>query len=162
RPATCSSGCASRSDGERAAAAAVRGVSYPRVASLRTAESFRAHLDRAGIRLGFDAEVAAGPSSPLGQPIDVDGVRVGNRFCILPMEGWDGTAEGEPSPLTERRWRHFGISGAKLIWGGEAVAVRPEGRANPNQLLMSERSLPALARLREHLVAAHRERFGTL
>jgi len=135
-------------------------VSYPRIASLRTAESFRAHLDQSGIRLGFDSEVAAGDSSPLAQPIEVDGVRVGNRYCILPMEGWDGTADGQPTPLTERRWRHFGVSGAKLIWGGEAVAVRPEGRANPNQLLMSEATLPALARLREHLVSAHRERFG--
>jgi NADPH2 dehydrogenase len=135
-------------------------MSYPRVASFRTADAFRAHLDRAGIRLGLDAEVEAGPSSPLAQPIEVDGVRLGNRFCILPMEGWDGTVEGEPSALTERRWRHFGLSGAKLIWGGEAVAVRPEGRANPNQLLISPATLPSLARLREILVAAHRERFG--
>jgi 2,4-dienoyl-CoA reductase-like NADH-dependent reductase (Old Yellow Enzyme family) len=133
---------------------------YPRVASLRTADALRAHLDRSGIPLGFDAELAAAASSPLAAPIEVDGVRVGNRFCILPMEGWDGTGDGEPSDLTERRWRHFGISGAKLIWGGEAVAVREEGRANPNQLLIGPRSQKSLARLREHLVAAHRERFG--
>jgi 2,4-dienoyl-CoA reductase-like NADH-dependent reductase (Old Yellow Enzyme family) len=76
------------------------------------------------------------------------------------MEGWDGTPEGAPSELTRRRWRHFGISGAKLIWGGEAVAVRAEGRANPNQLLISPDRQGDLARLREHLVAAHRERFG--
>jgi 2,4-dienoyl-CoA reductase-like NADH-dependent reductase (Old Yellow Enzyme family) len=31
-------------------------------------------------------------------------VRVGNRFCVLPMEGWDGTRDGEPSELTIRRW----------------------------------------------------------
>ncbi len=53
------------------------------------------------------------------------------------MEGWDGTPDGEPSDLTRRRWRNFGISGAKLIWGGEAVAVRADGRANPNQLLIT-------------------------
>ena len=78
-----------------------------------------------------------------------DGVRVGNRFCILPMEGWDGTRDGEPSELTRRRWRNFGISGAKLIWGGEAVAVRHDGRANPNQLLMTPATQPAIAALRE-------------
>jgi len=97
---------------------------YRRVATLRTPEDFRAHLDEIRVRVGFDAELASGASSPLGRPIDVDGVRVGNRFCILPMEGWDGTREGQPSELTERRWRHFGISGAKLIWGGEAAPRR--------------------------------------
>jgi 2,4-dienoyl-CoA reductase-like NADH-dependent reductase (Old Yellow Enzyme family) len=136
-------------------------VSFPRIAALRTAEAFRAHLDRSGIALGFDPTVASGPTSPLAQPLEVDGARVGNRFCILPMEGWDGTKEGAPSALTERRWRNFGASGAKLIWGGEAVAVRAEGRANPNQLLMSATSQTTLGHLREQLVAAHRERFGT-
>ena len=72
------------------------------------------------------------------------------------MEGWDGTHVGEPSDLTRRRWKRFGSSGAKLIWGGEAVAVRHDGRANPNQLLMSQTHEPALASLREDLVAAHR------
>ena len=112
-------------------------MSYPRVASLKTAPAFRAHLDRSAIPLEFDDELVPPPASPLAAPIEVDGVRVGNRFCILPMEGWDGTPDGEPSDLTRRRWRHFGISGAKLIWGGEAVAVRHDGRANPHQLMLS-------------------------
>ena len=133
---------------------------YPRVATLKTAAAFRAHLERSGIPLAFDAALAAPGETPLALPIDVQGVRVGNRFCILPMEGWDGTRDGEPSDLTRRRWRHFGISGAKLMWGGEAVAVRHDGRANPNQLLMTPATQPALAALRETLVAAHRERFG--
>jgi 2,4-dienoyl-CoA reductase-like NADH-dependent reductase (Old Yellow Enzyme family) len=135
-------------------------VSYPRVASFKTAEAFRAHLQRSGIDLGFDDERASAEESPLAAPLVVDDVRVGNRFCILPMEGWDGTREGAPSDLTRRRWRHFGTSGAKLIWGGEAVAVRADGRANPNQLLMSARTQPGLALLREELVRAHCERFG--
>jgi NADPH2 dehydrogenase len=134
---------------------------YPRIASLKTADLFRAHLERSGIPLAFDEALAAPPNSPLAQPIDVDGVRVGNRFCILPMEGWDGTRDGEPSDLTRRRWRHFGTSGAKLMWGGEAVAVRHDGRANPHQLMMSTRTAAAIAALREELVAAHRQRFGS-
>jgi 2,4-dienoyl-CoA reductase-like NADH-dependent reductase (Old Yellow Enzyme family) len=76
------------------------------------------------------------------------------------MEGWDGTADGEPGELTRRRWQHFGESGAKLIWGGEAVAVRHDGRANPNQLLLTDRTQAAIASLREDLVAAHREHHG--
>jgi 2,4-dienoyl-CoA reductase-like NADH-dependent reductase (Old Yellow Enzyme family) len=130
------------------------------VASLKTAAAFRAHLERGGIPLQFDDQLADPAVSPLGQPIDVDGVHVGNRFCILPMEGWDGTASGEPSDLTRRRWRNFGISGAKLIWGGEAVAVRHDGRANPNQLLITPQTQGPIAALREELIASHRERFG--
>jgi 2,4-dienoyl-CoA reductase-like NADH-dependent reductase (Old Yellow Enzyme family) len=134
--------------------------SYPRVASLKTASAFREHLRACGAALPFDETLAAPGASPLAQPFELEGVRVGNRFCILPMEGWDGTPDGEPSDLTTRRWTHFGESGAKLIWGGEAVAVRHDGRANPNQLLLTERTQPAIARLRERLVASHRERFG--
>jgi NADPH2 dehydrogenase len=136
------------------------GSPYPRIASLKTAAAFRAHLEREAIPLAFDAELCPPASSPLGAPLEVDGARVGNRFCILPMEGWDGTEEGAPSDLTRRRWRNFGLSGAKLIWGGEAAAVRPDGRANPNQLLIVERTKKSIAALRELLVAAHRERFG--
>jgi NADPH2 dehydrogenase len=138
----------------------VSATTYPRLATFRTAESFRDYLRRERIPLELDDTLLAAGKSPLAEPLDVDGVRVGNRFCILPMEGWDGTADGEPSPLTERRWAHFGQSGAKLIWGGEAVAVRAEARANPNQLLITPKTQGALARLRETLVTAHRERFG--
>jgi 2,4-dienoyl-CoA reductase-like NADH-dependent reductase (Old Yellow Enzyme family) len=134
---------------------------YPRVAALKTAAAFRAHLERSGIPLAFDDELAPPAESPLARPIEAGRVRVGNRFCVLPMEGWDGTREGEPSDLTRRRWRHFGISGAKLMWGGEAVAVRHDGRANPHQLMMCERTQRPIARLREALVNAHRDRFGS-
>ncbi len=134
---------------------------WPRVATLKTAAAFRAHLDKAGIDLEFDEHLQSGSDAPLARPLRAGAVRVGNRFCILPMEGWDGTSDGEPSDLTRRRWRHFGLSGAKLIWGGEAVAVRSEARANPNQLVINERTQPSLAALRSELVAAHLEAFGS-
>jgi 2,4-dienoyl-CoA reductase-like NADH-dependent reductase (Old Yellow Enzyme family) len=136
-------------------------VTWRRVATLRTPAELRAHLHESGIALDLDDSVDPPSSSPFAQPLSVDGETVGNRFCILPMEGWDGTPEGEPSDLTRRRWRHFGISGAKLIWGGEAVAVRHDGRANPSQLVIGDATLGAIARLREELVAAHVERFGS-
>jgi 2,4-dienoyl-CoA reductase-like NADH-dependent reductase (Old Yellow Enzyme family) len=136
-------------------------TSFPRVASFRTADAFRAYLTRAAIPLQFDDELVPPPDAPLARPFVLNDMRVGNRFCILPMEGWDGTPGGEPSELTCRRWRHFGISGAKLIWGGEAVAVRADGRANPNQLMLVPGTQGALGRLRHELVSAHCERFGT-
>ena len=135
--------------------------SYKRVASLKTPDAFGAHLDELGVELGFDDDLQRPGASVLAQPFELGGVRVGNRFCVLPMEGWDGTRDGRPSELTTRRWRNFGRSGAKLIWGGEAVAVRADGRANPNQLLISEETLPDLNALREALVAAHVGRFGS-
>jgi NADPH2 dehydrogenase len=134
--------------------------SWARVATLRTAEAFRRHLYAGGIALPFDDALARPAESPFARPLERDGLRVGNRFCILPMEGWDGTADGQPTELTRRRWRNFGVSGAKLIWGGEATAVRHDGRANPCQLVASARTGEALARLREELVAAHEERHG--
>ena len=75
------------------------------MASLKTADALRAHLRRHDIPLPFDDELAPAGESPLAQPIEVDGVRVGNRFCILPMEGWDGTRDGRPASSPRRRWR---------------------------------------------------------
>lgn len=136
-------------------------MNYPQVASLNTAEAFKNRTDELGIELPLDEEIATGSESPLAQRrVLRTGSAIGNRFAVLPMEGWDGTDDGRPTALTTRRWTNFGRSGAKLIWGGEAVAVRQDGRANPHQLLMSEASWEEIARLREALVAAHEDRFG--
>jgi NADPH2 dehydrogenase len=134
--------------------------SFPRIAALKTAATFREHLTRNAISLDFDDQLLPPEQSPLAQPFELDGIRVGNRFCVLPMEGWDGTPGGKASELTIRRWRNFGRGGAKLIWGGEAVAVRHDGRANPNQLLLTPENQKSIADLRETLIGAHRERFG--
>jgi NADPH2 dehydrogenase len=136
-------------------------MAYPKIASLRTVEQFRAHLEALGLALPFDEQLESGPGAPLAQPITADGLTIGNRFCVLPMEGWDGQPDGHPSELTRRRWQRFGLSGAKLIWGGEAAAVRPDGRANPNQLLISRDTLPELAGLRQALVQTHVEAYGS-
>ena len=122
---------------------------------------FRAHLARFAAECPCDSAPLAGESSPLARELVAGRLRAGNRWVVHPMEGWDGTEDGRPSELTRRRWRNFGESGAKLIWGGEAVAVRADGRANPNQLVLSDATLSSIAALREELVAAHRVRFGT-
>ena len=131
-------------------------TTYRRIATLKTPSAFAEYLAALGVDLPFDAQVQTGADAPLAQPYRLPaGSIIGNRWAILPMEGWDGTSDGRPSELTIRRWRRFGASGAKLIWGGEAVAVRHDGRANPNQLLVNEANLGALAALRQALVAEH-------
>jgi 2,4-dienoyl-CoA reductase-like NADH-dependent reductase (Old Yellow Enzyme family) len=136
-------------------------MAYPRVASLKTHEAFVDRLTELGLDMPSDSEILAGERSPLAKPIHVDGLDVGNRFCVLPMEGWDGTDDGRPTDLTRRRWRNFGISGAKWIWGGEAVAVQHDGRANPNQLVINEANAGEIESLKDELFEAHAERFGT-
>ena len=137
------------------------GLEIPRVASLRTVQHFQQHLQSLGLTIPCDQELTIGGASPLAQPLQKGEFKIGNRIAIHPMEGWDGTADGNPSESTIRRWRRFGQSGAKLIWGGEAVAVRHEGRANPNQLLMADHTLKGLAHLRAVLIDAHVQTTGT-
>lgn len=128
---------------------------------LRDVESFRSHLAKLQIEIPCDDELSFGDSSPLAQPIHRSGIHLGNRFAIHPMEGWDGTADGRPTALTFRRWKHFGLSGAKLIWGGEAVAVRHDGRANPNQLAINQHSSEDLNALLETVITEHRNVTGS-
>jgi 2,4-dienoyl-CoA reductase-like NADH-dependent reductase (Old Yellow Enzyme family) len=134
---------------------------FPKVGSLGGIAGFRTHLATLGIDIPCDDIVASGSASPLAAPLEIAGMRIGNRLSVNPMEGWDGETDGRPSENTIRRWRRFGLSGAKLIWGGEAVAVCPEGRANPNQLYMAAHTQSAIAGLREALIAAHRQSVGS-
>ena len=117
---------------------------HPQVKNLRTLDALRSHLDALGVSLPVDDVVVA--DGPLAAPIDIAGIGVApNRFAILPMEGWDGTEDGGATDLVRRRWSRFGASGAGLVWG-EATAVRRDGRANPNQLVID-----GIAGLRELL-----------
>lgn len=134
---------------------------FSKIAQLKSVESFRTRLAELGLDLPVDDDIeSAASGSPLAQPARIGPFPIGNRWCIQPMEGWDAQPDGSPSELTLRRWRNFGLSGAKLIWGGEAAAVRPDGRANPHQTLAVPENVGGLAALRDALVVAHRERFG--
>lgn len=135
--------------------------SYPKIGSLKDVAAFRARVRELGANLPCDDRIlSASEGSPMGQPIETDGFRIGNRWCIHAMEGWDGTPAGEPSEHTIRRWEHFGASGAKLIWGGEAFAVQGDGRANPLQIGIVddnvERAEKGLRNLLGTLLDAHR------
>jgi NADPH2 dehydrogenase len=133
---------------------------YVKVKSLATPAGFKENLQGMGLPMPCDDVLESGAASPLGSPLTIDGLTIGNRFAIHPMEGWDALEDGRPSDNTRRRWQRFGASGAKLIWGGEAVAVRPDGRANPNQLMLNDTTQGEIGAMRESLIAAHREVMG--
>lgn len=136
-----------------------------RIPSLKTVEDFRKHVASLGLDLPCEDTIATGAQSPLASPVEgisINGKRIGNRYAVQPMEGWDGTTSGSITPEVLRRWQRFGESGAKLIFGGEAMAVRPDGRANPNQLIIGDRTKADLAKLRDTLLTAHKERYGTV
>ncbi len=131
---------------------------YPKIAQLKTPDALRRRLRQLDVDLPLEDNVlSASQGSPLAGPATFGPREVGNRWAIHPMEGWDARKDGSPSDHTIRRWRRFGESGAKLIWGGEAAAVRKDGRANPRQTLAIAENRPGLVLLREELVRAHRQ-----
>ncbi|MBC8327104.1 MAG: NADH:flavin oxidoreductase [Verrucomicrobia subdivision 3 bacterium] len=134
-----------------------------RIPTLKTPEAFRAHVDSLGVEIPCDNAIIT-EGSPIGEALSdlkINGKIIGNRIALQPMEGWDGTVDGRATDAVRRRWRRFGESGAKLICGAEAMAVRRDGRANPNQLLINSETQGDLAALRGILLAAHREHFDT-
>jgi NADPH2 dehydrogenase len=132
-----------------------------RIGSVKDVAQFQKHLTSLGVNIPCDSEILHGEASPLRHPIRSAGITIGNRIVVQPMEGWDGTTDGNPTESTLRRWRRFGSSGAKLIWGGEAVAVSAEGRANPHQLVIAEHTEKGLAKLRAALIEEHRLTTGS-
>jgi NADPH2 dehydrogenase len=128
-----------------------------RLGSVKSVAHFREHWRSLGVNLPCDNHLLIGSDSPLRQALQ----NIGNRIAVQPMEGWDGTLDGRPTENTKRRWRRFGQSGAKLIWGGEAVAISHEGRANPNQLMLAPHTEKGIAELRMELMAQHRMTTGS-
>jgi NADPH2 dehydrogenase len=132
-----------------------------RLGALKDVAQFQNHARSLGVKIPCDSEIMSGSESPLRKPLVRGEIKIGNRIAVQPMEGWDGTADGNPSEHTIRRWKRFGRSGGKLIWGGEAVAVSHQGRANPNQLVIAQHTRRGLSKLREVLIEEHRRTTGS-
>jgi NADPH2 dehydrogenase len=132
-----------------------------RLGAVKDVQSLKDHLHAIGVSIPCDRELLAAPESPLRWPLRRGGFTFANRIAVQPMEGWDAQPDGNPSEYTLRRWRRFGTSGASLIWGGEAVAVSHEGRANPNQLVIAPHTHAGLANLRSALLESCRATTGS-
>jgi len=110
--------------------------------------------------------VELGVSLPLSEnmnvlraPITVQDKIIPNRLAIQPMEGCDGNSGGGPEYLVKRRYERFAKSGAGLIWF-EAVAVVPESRANPRQLMLTEKNLDEYKQLVDNIKSQCNEEYG--
>lgn len=135
---------------------------YTRIAQLKTASELQKYLEVSEVDLAFDETLLPPAENPFNRPIRLkSGKTIGNSLCILPMEGWDGTLDGKPTEFTKNRWEKFAVSGAKLLFGCEAVAVCHDGKANPNQLVMSEANYEEFVELRQLILDKHSEKFGT-
>ena len=129
---------------------------FPKVTQFKTLEEFSAYLKKENIDIGF-----AEGSAAMAAKCEHNGRTIGNRWAILPMEGWDCTDDGSPSEYTRRRWLNFAKSGAKLLYGTEAAAVMHSGRSNPQQLMCAEHTADALKNICAEMRQTHKEKFGT-
>lgn len=132
---------------------------FTKIAQLNTTEKFVAYLQSREIDLPFLPELPAPEELALGRPIAHGNKTVGNRWSILPMEGWDCEPDGRPSELTRRRWLRFGQSGAKILFGCEAAAVMESGKSNTRQLMIDDRTVESIADLRAETVRTHEAAF---
>ena len=107
----------------------------------KTVKELREKLETLGLSLPLSDDL-----SVLAEPVKFEGKELKNRIGIQPMEGCDGTREGAPDKLTFRRYERFAAGGAGILWM-EAMAVCPEGRANPHQLYLCKENLSAFQEL---------------
>lgn len=104
-----------------------------------------ADLIELGERIGAPVE-AIPDTTILGEGVRAGSLWIPNSLAVHPMEGCDGESDGRPGKLTFRRYDRFAAGGAGLLWM-EAIAVVPEGRANPRQLWLNAASRDAFAEL---------------
>ncbi|OGD27919.1 MAG: hypothetical protein A2V57_00485 [Candidatus Aminicenantes bacterium RBG_19FT_COMBO_65_30] len=121
---------------------------------LRSADDLRAEAGRLGLDIPYNESV-----SVLLEKAPLAGREIPNRLAVLPMEGADAEAGGAPSEWTRRRYRRYAAGGCGLIWC-EATAVRQDGRSNPGQLLLTERTLGGFAKLVDEARAAAKKEWG--
>ena len=122
--------------------------------NLKTTDNLRAMAEQLGLVIPISEEV-----SNLARPVDVGHRAVPNSLAIHPMEGCDGDSVGQPGPFTLRRYERFSGGGAGLIWA-EAIAVAPEGRANPRQLWLNENSFQSIASMVKRMRTVAAEKYG--
>lgn len=123
--------------------------------AFRNAGELRAKADELGLELPFAEDV-----SPLLGPAALAGRRLPNRLAVLPVECADADAAGAPTAPTFRRYERYAAGGCGIIWF-EATAVRPDGRSNPRQLMLTEETEDAFRALALRTRKAAAKGWGT-
>jgi len=121
---------------------------------IKTLEDLRAKLAALKLEFPVDEDLRI-----LGDTVDIAGCAMPNRFVVHPMEGFDAAPDGSPQELSFRRYRRYAAGGSGLLWF-EATAVLHEGRSNPGQFCLHEKSVDAYKCLVEATRQAAREAHG--
>lgn len=118
-------------------------------------DELKKDIEALGLKLDFSDD-----TSVLGEQVKIGNRVIPNSLAFHPMEGCDGNADGSPSDLTYRRYERFARGGAGLIWF-EAVAVVPEGRANPRQLWIYKENAKEFKKLFDKIMSDAYDEFGS-
>lgn len=116
----------------------------------KTEAEFSEKLQELGLEIRL-----SGNTEPLFRPLGA----IPNRIVFQPMEGCDGGTDGTIGELSLRRYIREAEGGAGLLWF-EAVAIVPEGRANPRQPWLTEKTLASFQRTVEQVKEAGLKKNG--
>ncbi len=97
--------------------------------------------------------------TPLLEPIQIGSKVVPNRIAVHPMEGFDSDPDGSPGRSAYRRYGRYASGGNGMIWF-EATAVVQEGRSNPGQLLLTDKTLDEFKKLVDFTRDTAKTEFG--
>lgn len=123
--------------------------------SFKTQDDLLKKAEELGIELPFQENL-----DPLFEPLAFKTKRLPNRLAVHPMEGFDGENDGAPGELTFRRYQRFAQGGFGLIWF-EATSVEQQGRSNPRQLMLNEKTLKPFESLVTRTRQKARQAFGS-
>ena len=104
-------------------------------------DAFLKLCDEANVKFPYSEDISC-----LSKEMKIGSKVAPNRIVYQAMEGCDGTYDGAPDELTKRRYLRFAKGGAGIIWF-EATAVKGEGRANPRQMYLTDKTRDDFARI---------------
>jgi 2,4-dienoyl-CoA reductase-like NADH-dependent reductase (Old Yellow Enzyme family) len=115
-------------------------------------------LQELALSLGLDIPLSMDLDILL-EPSLIEGFKVPNKIAVQPMEGFDSTTEGAPGELSRRRYMRYAAGGSGIIWF-EATSVTQEGRSNPRQLLINNKTVGDFRELVDSIREEAKRNFG--